>query len=951
MSTLQTPVPVPAVAAPGNSGLYGRTAECGSLDQLAADVRAGHGRALVLSGAAGVGKTALLDYLAGRAADAGCRVLRLAGARSEREWEFAGLHQMCDGLLDRAELLPVPQREALGVALGHAAGPPPNRLLLGLAVLSLLSAAASDQPLICLVDDEQWLDQASAQALGFVARRLTQDPVGLVFAAREPGTELAGLPELTVGGLRDDDARTLLAATLAGPLDTRVRDLVVAETHGNPLALLELARGLRPTQLAGGFGLPAAVPAAAKVSASVVPQLAALPALTRRLIELAATDLSGDPSLVWRAAQELCLPVHTRVSAEETGLVRFDARVRFPQLSVRAAVYQAASAAERRLLHGALAAVTDPVTDPDRRAWHRAQAATGPDEDLAAELARCAGLAQARGGLGAATAFLEHAVALTVDPALRTERILAAAQVGLQAGDFAKSQDLLTAAEAQPLDEFASAQVDLLRAQLVFLTGGSDAPALLLKAAKRLEEFDADLAREAFLSAYLAALFAGNLAAGGDLPEVSHAVRALPMPAAPRPTDILLDGLALLVTDGPAAAAPAMRRAVSAFEHMDLAAAESLRWGWLAMAAAAVAWDSATWQTPLAQQVERARAAGALGQLPVMLAALGLTIAVSGDFAAAGALAVEADTIRAVTGARAGRVTRMILASLQGRGDEAVRLIDAAIADGEERGRGVVVAHAHWAAAIGHNAAGRYDEALVAARQAVGDSTALPLALRALPELVEAATRTGQDALAHDALRRLAELARGCGTDAAHGLEARCQALLGDEAEAHYRAAVRWLGRAELRPELARAHLLYGEWLRREGRRGDAREQLRIAHEMLTELNMAAFAERACRELLATSGTVRKRGTEAGTALTAQETRIARLACDGHTNPEIGTQLYLSARTVEFHLRKVYIKLGISSRRQLHQALAARASQPASSRPRNGRPAGRRPASELLASA
>jgi len=950
MSTLQITAPAPTVTVPGISGLYGRTAECESLDQLAADVHAGHGQALVVCGEAGAGKTALLDYLARQASDAGCRVLRLAGARSEREWEFAGLHQVCDGLLGRAECLPVPQREALRVALGDAVGPPPNRLLLGLAVLSLLSAAASDQPLLCLVDDAQWLDQASAQALGFVARRLTQDAVGLVFAAREPGTERAGLPELAVGGLRDDDARALLAATLAGPLDTRVRDLIVAETRGNPQELLELARGLRPTQLAGGFGLPAAVPVA-RVAASVVPQLEALPPLTRRLVQLAATDLSGDPSLVWRAAQRLSLPVHTRVSAEETGLVRFDARVRFPQLSVRSAVYRTASPTERRLMHGALAAVTDPVTDPDRRAWHRAQAASGPDEDLAAELARCAALAQARGGLGAATAFLEQAVALTTDPALRTERILATAQAGLQAGDFGNTLDLLAAAEARPLDEFASARVDLIRAQLVFLTGGSDAPALLLKAAKRLEEFDADLAREAFLSAYLAALFAGNLAAGGDLPEVSHAVRNLPPPAAPRPTDVLLEALALLVTDGPAAAAPAMRRAVSAFELAVLSPAEALRWGWLATAAAALAWDSATWQAPLAQQVERARAAGALGQLPVMLAALGLTVAASGDFTAGAALAAEADAIRAVTGARAGRVTKMILASLQGRGDEAVRLIEAAIAEGEARGHGAAVAHAHWAAAIGHNAVGRYEEALIAARQAVADSTALPLALRALPELVEAATRTGHDGHARDALRRLAEIARGCGTDAAQGIEARCQALLGDEPEAHYRAAIKWLGRAELRPELARTHLLYGEWLRREGRRSDAREELRVAHEMLTELGMAAFAERACRELLATSGTVRKRGAEAGTALTAQETRIARLACDGHTNPEIGTQLYLSARTVEFHLRKVYIKLGISSRRQLHSALAVRTGQPASQRPRDGRPAGRRLASEWLASA
>jgi tetratricopeptide (TPR) repeat protein len=900
------------------TGLTGRRSERDALDRLVDAVCAGQSRALVVRGEPGVGKTVLLDYLVDRAQE--CRVARTAGVQSEMELAFAGLHQLCAPLLDHFDRLPRPQLDALGTTFGISAGPPPDRFLVGLAVLSLLSEVAGERPLICVVDDEQWLDHASAQALGFVARRLAADPVGLVFAARVPGEELAGLPELKVEGLREDHARALLDSALAGPLDPRVRDLIVAETHGNPLALLELPRALTLTDLAGGFGLPDAVPLSGRIEDGFRQQLDSLPVQAQRLLQLAAADSSGDPVLVRRAAGRLGIPVRAAAPAVEAELVEFGAQVRFRHPLVRSAVYRSASVQDRHEVHGALAEVTDPETDPDRRAWHRAHAAAGPDEDVAAELERSAGRAQGRGGLAAAAAFMEQAVLLTADPARHADRTLAAAQANMHAGAFGKALGLLVTAEVGPLDELQSAQMDLLRGQIVFASGlGSDAPPLLLKAAKRLETLDLELSRETYLSAWMAALFAGRLAGAGDLLEVSRAVRALPPPAhPPRPVDLVLHGLALLVTDGPAAAAPTLRQAASAFVDADLAVEEGLQWGWMAQAAASAVWDDDTWRSLLVRQVRLARAAGALDQLPVDLGALGTNAAWSGDFAKAASLIAEADAVCEATGSRAAPYAAMMLASLRGNEAEATSLIDAAIAGAAVDGQGIAVTYAHWVGAILYNGLGRYEEALAAARQASEDTPGLYVSMWALPELIEAAVRSGNPHVAENALARLAETTRAGGTDFGLGIEARSRALVSAPkvAEGLYREAIDRLGRTRLRPELARAHLVYGEWLRRENRRMDARGQLRAAHEMLNRIGMEAFAERTRRELLATGETVRKRTVETPNRLTAQEAAIARLAGEGRTNAEIGAQLFLSARTVEWHLRNVITKLGIGSRRE-----------------------------------
>jgi DNA-binding CsgD family transcriptional regulator len=913
----------PGIGGPA-AGLTGRLSEREVLDRFVAGVRAGEGRALVVRGEPGVGKTALLDYLAGRAS--GCLVARAVGVQSEMELAFAGLHQLCAPMLDHAGSLPDPQREALRTAFGLSAGPAPDRFLVGLAVLGLLSETARERPLVCVIDDQQWLDRASAQALGFAARRLAADPVGLAFAARVPGQDVAGLPELVVEGLAEDDARSLLESVLTGltgPLDARVRDRVIADTHGNPLALLELTRGLTPAQLTGGFGVRSAIPLDGRIEESFGRQLAALPAQTRRLLQLAAADPSGDPVLVWRAAGRLAIGAGAAGPAAEAGLAEFGARVRFRHPLVRSAAYRSASEAERRELHGALAEVTDPAADPDRRAWHRAQAAAGPDEDVAAELERCAGRAQRRGGLAAAAAFLERSAGLTPGPARRAQRALAAAQAKHQAGALDAALGLLATAQVGPLDDLQRARGDLLRAQIAFASShGRDAPPLMLSAAKRLEALDVALARETYLEAFTAALFAGRLSpAVGD---VAAAARTAPAPPGPpRAPDLLLDGLALLVTEGYPAGTPALRRALLACRSQDISAEQGLSWLWLAGLAAMAVWDDETWHILASRHVTLAREAGALSELPLAIRWRILLHTHAGELEQGAALIAEAQAVADATGSQLGPHGALGVAAWRGREAEATELIQATMDDVTSRGEGRGVT-SQYAAAVLHNGLGHYDKALAAAELACEYDDIGVLGWE-LAELVEAAVRSGQPARASDALRRLCETTRPSGTDWALGTEARSRALLseGETAENCYREAIERLGRTRMRPAVARARLLYGEWLRRENRRQDARAELRTAHDLFTTMGIEAFAERARRELLATGDTVRKRTAGTASGLTAQEAHIARLAVDGRTNVEIGAQLFLSTRTVEWHLGKVYAKLGVGSRRELRQALAS----------------------------
>jgi DNA-binding CsgD family transcriptional regulator len=875
----------------------------------------------VIRGEAGVGKTALLGYLTERAAD--CRVISVTAVQWEMELAFAALHQLCAPILDGLDVLPAPQREALGIIFGLHEGPVPDRFLVGLAVLSVLAEAAADRPLVCVVDDSQWLDRASAQVLAFVAHRLGMESVGFVFSARVPAGELTGLPQLVIEGLKRQDARALLETVLTGPVDTQVREEIIAETGGNPLALLELPRGWTPAQLAGGFGLPGVLALSGRIEETFQRRVSALPAAARRLLLLAAAEPLGEPLLVWQAADNLGIERAAANPAVDAGLVEFGARVRFRHPLVRSAVYHLASAQERQEAHRVLAAVTDPVRDPDRRAWHRAQGTPGPDEDVAAELEGSAGRAQARGGFAAASAFLERATVLTPDPAMRAARALAAAQAKVQAGALDAGLDLLAMAEAGPLGELEHARADLVRAQVAWLTRRSrDAPRLVLNAAKRLEPIAPDLARATYVDAIIAAGSAGRFAApGGSLPDVARQVSPV-SGHAPTAFDLLLDGMAAQYVQGYTASVPILRKALSAFFD-DMPAGQELRGLPLALMVSSILWDDDACTVISERWARLCRDTGALSDLVLALSFSTHVLLFTGDLSGAASLVEEVRTATDATGINFEPAGAMGLAAFRGNEAEAFPFIEANVSEALHLREGNRLAVATWASAVLNNGLGRYQDALAAAQQAT-DPLDVIYPYWALAELIEAAVRSGQSAAAAGAYRRLAEMAAATASDWALGVEARSRALLADngEAEDFYQASIEHLGRTRMRAELARAHLVYGEWLRRRRRPGDARDQLRTAFDMFDGMGMEGFSGRARRELRATGETrARQRSATRQSALTAQEARVAKLAREGLSNPEIGARLYISARTAEYHLSKVFTKLNITSRIQLESVL------------------------------
>jgi len=902
--------------------LADRGAEGARLDRLLADARAGRSAVLVLRGEPGIGKTAILGYAAERAA--GFRVVRAAGAESEMELPFAGLHQLCGPMLGGLARLPPPQRDALGTAFGLSTGAQPDRFLVSLAVLSLLSDAAEERPLLCLIDDAQWLDRSSAQVLAFVARRLHAESVVLLFAEREPGEldGLAGLPDLPLRGLPDDSARELLASAIGVPVDDRVRDRILAEARGNPLALIELPHELSPVTLAGGFGLPGALPLPRRIEASFLRRVQQLPAATQRLLLVAAAEPTGEPALLWRAAGTLGILAEAVGPAEADGLLDLGAQVAFRHTLLRSAIYNAADAEERRSVHLALAVATDAETDPDRRAWHRAHATLAPDEDVAQELERSAGRAQARGGLAAAAAFLKRAAALTPDRGRRARRALDAARHKQLAGAPHEALTLLATAAAGPLDDFDRAMLQRLHGQIALdLRRGGDAVPLLLDAASQLEPLDPALARETYLEALRAASIAGRLGVG-ERAAAEAACRAPSPDGVPRAIDLLLEGLAVRFTAGYAASAPALKRALSAVRDQGGRPRQDVRWPWSARRVAPDLFDDDAWHAMAARNVQIARDVGALAVLPLALHNLANVHTFDGNLEAAAALLDEADAIADATGTAPLALGTLTLAGFRGHEKQASLLIEASESAAIARGEGVVLTFGEHARAVLHNGLGHYQAALDAAQSASAQDE-LMLSVWSLPELVEAAARCGRTELAADALGRLCERTQAAGTELALGIEACSRALLsdGEPAERLYREALQRLAGTRMRSALVRAHLLHGEWLRRENRRADAREQLRTAYEGLTAMGMEAFAERARRELLATGETVRKRTVQASYELTAQEGQIARLAADGLSNVEIGAQLFLSPRTVQYHLGKVFTKLGVGSRRQLGRAL------------------------------
>src|SRR5579872_3333921 len=845
------------------AGLTGRLSERDVLDRFVADVRAGEGRALAVRGEPGVGKTALLDYLAGRVTSSGCQVARTAGVQSEMELAFAGLHQLCAPLLEHAKSLPDPQRAALRAVFGLSAGPAP--------------------------------------------------------AHGDPAPDhLEGLPELRLGGLDEQSARALLATVIPGPLDDLVRDRILAETHGHPLALLELYRGRSAADLAGGFALPDAGDLPRRIEDRYAVRLGELPAEVQRLVLLAAADPVGDPALIFRAARVLGLDAGTVNLAAAAGLLELGENVHFRHPLVRSAAYRAAAADDRRAVHAALAAVTDPLADPDRRAWHLAHATAGPDEAVAEELIHSASRAMRRGGVAAAAAFWERAVALTPDPGERTSRALTAAEAKYAAGDFEAAQALLVTAEVGPPGELGEARVQRMRAQVAFaLRRGGDAPPLMLQAAQRLQSLDPELARQTYLEALIAAIYAGRLVHGQDARQVAHAARSATSPA-----QLLIHGLAVRLADGYVAAAPTLKEALCRYR------AQPHELDWLSVAYDIVAmdlWDDEAWFELAAGQLRLARANGTLSWLPFTLDYLAELHVQAGELSKAAALVTERERVDPGTREATLPYVPLLLAAWRGDAPGVAELAGQMTRGASDRGEGAALTYTDYAQAVLDNGLGNYGTAAEAAHRASAVDE-LVLSPWALYELTEAAARSDQHDRACAAADQLAQPAAASASNWARGAAARSRALVsgGRAAEAAYREAIDLLASTRMATHLARARLVYGEWLRREKRRVEARDQLRSAFDALTSMGAEAFAERARRELLATGETVRKRSDDTRTDLTPQEEEIAQLASEGRTNSEIAAQLFIGRRTVEWHLHKVFAKLDIGSRIELNQALRKR---------------------------
>ncbi|MDK1360883.1 AAA family ATPase [Arthrobacter sp. zg-Y1219] len=903
----------------------GRRAERAAVDNLLSRARAGLSGAIVVRGEAGIGKTVLLEHVSGAAESSGFRVVSSVGVESETQFAFAGLHQLCAPLLDHVGALPEPQRTALGVAFGQQSGTVPDRFLVGLAILNLLAEVAEEGPLLCLVDDAQWLDEASAQVLTFVARRVAAERMALVFALRDPVDRdmgmFDGIPVVCLVGLDETDARALLVAAVHAPLDSGVRDRVIAEACGNPLALMELARSAPAAWLAGGFELPELPGTTHRIEDAFRRRSESLPAPTQALLLVAAVDPTGEVALLRRAAAHLGIDLEAAGFAEAAGLLAIDTQVRFRHPLVRSAIYRAATPLERRRAHGALAAATDSDADPERRAWHRAQAVLGMDEDAAAELVRSAGRARARGGLAASAAFMEQAAKLTPDPAVRAGRALEAAHAKQEAGASEAALELLRVAGAGPLDALQQARLELLRARIAFhLVRDGDGPGLLLDAARSLAPLDPALSRETYLHALEAAIVTGNFSRGRTIPEVTEAARTAPAPSWPqRPVDLLLDGLVATFTQGYTAGVPGRRRALEAFVHEPDADAvdgtNGCRWGWLASRTAMSVFDDESLHSLAIRNVRLTREVGALATLPAALLGQSIMLVLSGELARA----AEQNAFAAATGAVPLLHAQLALSAWRGRPTETAE-VHAAIVRKAGPAHDTEGSLAQYAMAVLHNGLGDYPAAYAAAKRAF-ESEAWRFNNLAHSEFIEAACRSGRPESAAEALEQLTSRALASGTPWGLGLAARSQALssTGPAAEEQYREAIEQLARCRMASHLARTHLVYGEWLRREGRRQDAREQLRTAHGLLLDMGAEAFAARAARELRATGEHPRKRTAQPADALTAQEVHIARLVATGATSREVATELFLSPRTIDAHLRSIFRKVGITSRRQLRE--------------------------------
>jgi DNA-binding CsgD family transcriptional regulator len=900
--------------------LLGRGPETTRLDELVSEAAGGRGGALVIEGEPGVGKTALLEDAAQRASR--LSVLRVVGVQSELALPYAALHQLCARMIGRRDRLPAPQADAIAVALGGLAGRAPDRFLVSLGALGLLSDLAGERPLLCLIDDAQWIDQESLQALAFVARRAEADSFALVFSTRIALDELAGIPRVLVQGLTEPDARDLLASVVPGRLDPRVRDRIIAETHGNPLALLELPHGLSPDQLAGGFGLPDPEGLSSRIEEGFLRRARTFPAATQRVLLLVAADPVGDVPVLRRAARTLGLSLDQDAGpAEADGLISIGGQVRFRHPLVRSAIYRKASPGDRRAAHGALARAVETDQDRDRRAWHLAHGTTFPNDEVAAELERSADRANSRGGPAAAAAFLWLAASLTSDPVRRARLTIASAGSKYDAGALRQASALLDGLDAAGLGDADRAHLDLLRARILFTAGGSgETVVLMAAAARRLEAVSPDLARATYLHAFSAGTFLGRDVTAGQWLDLGQAASDAPPPSSPPGArDMLLEGLALQLTVGYAPALGHLRRALHELVADAGQTGNLIEVLWLASCMAIVVWDDNSWNALSERFVSEGRRTGAIVHLLAAVQMRAIECVLAGDFAEAASRVEEKNLLSSVIGpTHGGDSGAAFLAAWQGH--EIGSTADSS-SPAPSRIWGFEADVSSYATSVLCNALGRYESAMKAARAFLDDANGRWAP--ALPELVEAAMRCDQPDLARRAVDQLAATTAPSGTDWAAGLECLCRALIAgdDGAEPLFARSLDHLGRTRMATSFARARLLYGEWLRRQGRRIDAREQLRGARDMFAAMGAEAFAARAGRELAATGERVRKPAASPAVQLTAQETQIVRLAMDGESNSEIAAQLFISPRTVEYHLHKIFTKLGITSRNQLSRAL------------------------------
>jgi DNA-binding CsgD family transcriptional regulator len=907
--------------------LLGRVQERRRLADLLRGAREGQAGAVVLKGEPGIGKSALLEDLAENSRDF-C-VCRSAGVESEMEIAYAGLQQLCGPLVGRLADLPTVHRNALETVLGLSTGSPPDRFLVGVAVLDLVAMAAQERPLMWLVDDAQWLDISSRQTIGFVSRRLLGERVAIVIAARDSSVDgdLAGLPEIRLGGLAPEDAGRLFDSVVTGPTDPVVRDRIISETRGNPLALLELPRAWTAAELVEGLSESSRVPLTGRLELAFAKRLRELPADTQTLLALAAAEPKGDPALLWSAAQQLGLDWDAAAPAERAGLIEFGRHVYFRHPLVRAAAYRAAPIQQRLAVHRALADVTDPIGDADRHAWHRAHSTVTHDESIALELEQSAGRAKARGGLAAAAALLERAALLTPDGARRANRTLAAAGAKRASGALDAALQLLSSVESEPPSELRSALADRLRGKIAYdQRRERDAAELLLSAAQRLEPFDRRLARDTHFEALAAAIWASQPDDRAWIRKAAEAARAAPPSGDSQGTaDLLLGALALRVTEGYETAAPMLTRALAAVRVHEIEPDEVDSLLWLAgnRAAGIMAtevWDFETGVVLARRQVKVTRESGALVQLQFALNFLANNVVLTGDIQAAAELVEEERLLSLVTGVPTIAYGSLLVAAYGGDLTSAMPMIAAAMDAATKSGQGRMVAFTHYVSSVLHNGLGRHAEALDSARRVV-ERDDLGYQTLVAAELAEAASREGDKDLLADMSKWVRARAAATPTEWALGIAARVEALAAeaaDAADALYRESIEHLGKTPLRVELARSHLLYGEWLRRRGQRGNARDQLAVAHDALSDLGIGAFAERARREMSASTWRRTSRHSGAQPAqLTSQELQISQLVQLGLSNPEIGVRLFLSPRTVEWHLRNIFGKVGVSTRRRL----------------------------------